>query len=225
MIRLFVALPMPAATILALRELCSGLPGARWVKPEQFHLTLRFIGEVDGRTARHVADELAGIQMPPFELALHGVGTFGDKRAARSLWAGTRPAAELERLHEKVDGAMARLGLPADRRKFAPHVTLARLNQPPVDRLGAYLSHHALFNAAPFTCDRFVLYSSFLSHGGAIYTPEQVYPLGGNDDHAWMADEAEDWADEDWEHREAARERESWEAERRAFAPAYGFGD
>ncbi len=220
MVRLFVALSMPEATASALSELCSGLPGARWVNPEQFHLTLRFIGEVDGRTARHVADELAGIQMPSFDLALHGVGTFGDKRAARSLWAGTRPAPGLDRLHEKIDGAMARLGLPPDRRKFAPHVTLARLNQPPIDRLGAYLVHHALFSAPAFSCDRFVLYSSFLSHGGAIYTPERVYRLDGYDDHAWMADEAEDW-----ERAEEARERESWEQERRAFMPAYGYGD
>ncbi len=220
MVRLFVALAMPEATSLALRALCAGLPGARWVNPEQFHLTLRFIGEVDGRTARHVADELSGIQMPGFDIALHGVGTFGDKRAARSLWAGTRPSASLDRLHEKVDGAMARLGLAPDRRKFAPHVTLARLNQPPVDRLGAYLAHHALFSAPTFTCDRFVLFSSFLSHGGAIYTPERIYRLDGSSDHAWMDDEAEDW-----ERDEAARERESWEQERRALQPAYGYGD
>ncbi len=222
MVRLFVALSIPEATSLALRGLCSGLPGARWVNPEQFHITLRFIGEVDGRTARHVAEALTGIQMPSFEVALHGVGTFGDKRAARSLWAGVRPSQSLERLHEKVDGAMARLGLAPDRRKFMPHVTLARLNQPPVERLGAYLAHHALVSPPSFTCDRFVLYSSFLSHGGAIYTPERIYRLDGVDDHGWMDDEAEDW-----ERAEAARERESWEQERRQMQPAlsYGFGD
>lgn len=196
MIRLFVALSFPDEVCRSLAALCAGVPGARWAHPEQFHLTLRFIGEVDGRIAHAISEELSGITMPNFELNLFGVGTFGDKRKANTLWAGVRPNPALNRLQEKVDNAVLRVGLPPDRRKFAPHVTLARLNNAPFDRLGAYLSHHALYSAPSFTCDRFTLYSSFLSSSGAIYTPEQVYRLDGSavgDEGDWMADEAEEW--------------------------------
>ncbi|HEX6959339.1 MAG TPA: RNA 2',3'-cyclic phosphodiesterase [Ferrovibrio sp.] len=196
MIRLFVAISFPEEIRQSLATLCAGVPGARWAKPDQFHLTLRFIGEVDGRAAHAVADELSGITMPSFELKLFGVGTFGDKRKSHSLWAGVRPNPALNRLQEKVDNAVLRAGLAPDRRKFAPHVTLARLNNAPVDRLGAFLSHHALYEAPGFICERFVLYSSFLSSSGAIYTPERVYRLDGlNEDHDedWMSAEADHW--------------------------------
>lgn len=196
MIRLFVALSFPDDVRRSLAALCAGVPGARWANPEQFHLTLRFLGELDGRTARAVYDELASVTMPSFELNLFGVGTFGDRRKATTLWAGVRPNPALQRLQEKVDNAALRAGLPPDRRKFTPHVTLARLNNAPFERLGAFLSHHALYNAPAFTCDRFTLYSSFLSSSGAIYTPEHVYRLDGGfgaDGHDWMADEAEEW--------------------------------
>ncbi|WP_298723151.1 RNA 2',3'-cyclic phosphodiesterase [uncultured Ferrovibrio sp.] len=197
MIRLFVAISFPDEIRRSLAALCAGVPGARWVNPEQFHLTLRFIGEVDGRTAHSVAEELGSITMPFFDLNLFGVGTFGDKRKTHSLWAGVRPNPELNRLQEKVDNAVLRAGLPQDRRKFSPHVTLARLNNAPVDRLGAFLSHHALYTAPGFLCDRFVLYSSFLSSSGAIYTPERVYRLDGThadgDEEDWMSAEADHW--------------------------------
>lgn len=196
MIRLFVAIRFPEEVRQSLATLCAGVPGARWAKPDQFHMTLRFIGEVDGRVAHAVAEELSSVTMPSFELKLFGVGTFGDKRKTHSLWAGVRPNPALNRLQEKVDNAVLRAGLSPDRRKFAPHVTLARLNNAPVDRLGAFLSHHALYEAPAFMCDRFVLYSSFLSSSGAIYTPERVYRLDGlteEHDEDWMADEADHW--------------------------------
>ncbi|WP_341704602.1 RNA 2',3'-cyclic phosphodiesterase [Ferrovibrio sp.] len=201
MIRLFVAVSFPDEVRRSLATLCAGVPGARWVNPDQFHLTLRFLGEVDGRMARAVCDELDTVTMPAFDLNLFGVGTFGDRRRAHTLWAGVRPNPALHRLQDKVDNAMLRVGLPPDRRKFAPHVTLARLNNAPFDRIGAFLSHHALYQAPAFTCDRFTLYSSFLSSSGAIYTPEHVYRLDGglaeSGEHDWMADEAEAWAEED----------------------------
>ncbi|WP_341911967.1 RNA 2',3'-cyclic phosphodiesterase [Ferrovibrio terrae] len=210
MIRLFVALRFPDEIRRSLAALCAGVPGARWVNPDQFHLTLRFIGEVNGRTARAISEELSSVIMPSFDVELFGVGTFGDKRKANALWAGVRPNPALNRLQEKVDNAMLRVGLPPDRRKFSPHVTLARLNYAPFDRIGAFLSHHALYAGPAYRCDRFVLYSSFLSSSGAIYTPEQVYRLDGgmaeDVEHDWMADEADAWAEDhgDWDKAEAA---------------------
>lgn len=181
MIRLFVALRFPDEVRRSLAALCAGVPGARWSNPDQFHLTLRFIGEVDGRTARAIGEELGSIVVPSFDLQLFGVGTFGDKRKANSLWAGVRPPPTLNRLQDKVDNAVLRAGLPPDRRKFMPHVTLARLNNAPFERVGAFLSHHALYSAPDCHIDRFVLYSSFLSSSGAIYTPEHVYRVDGSE--------------------------------------------
>lgn len=218
MIRLFAALALPPEIAEPLRALCSGLPGARWVNPEQFHITLRFIGEVDGRTARSAAEALAGITMPAFDLTLRGLGTFGDKRKAHSLWAGVAPTPGLERLHDKVEGALARIGLAPERRKFTPHVTLARLSGVPLDRLGAYLAHHGLFSSPTFTCDRFTLFSSFLSHSGAIYTPERIIRLDGSED--WMEREAAMWGedDEDLDHAYGA-DPDSWRDRRGAVVP------
>src|SRR5690606_23531089 len=108
MIRLFVALNFPDEVRRSLATLCAGVPGARWSKPEQFHRTLRFIGEMDGRMAHGFAGELSSVFMPSFELNLFGVGSFGDKRKTHSLWACVRPHPSLTRLHEKVDNACLR---------------------------------------------------------------------------------------------------------------------
>ncbi len=222
MIRLFVALQIPDASGDSLRGLCAGVPGARWVNPEQFHITLRFIGEVDGRTARAAMEELGQITMPSFPVELHGVGTFGDKRKAHSLWAGVRPSGMLTRLHDKIDGAMARIGLPPDRRKFTPHVTLARLNNAPSERLCAYLAHHGLATPPSFTCEGFTLFSSFLSSNGAIYTPERIYRLDGSQDFSWMDQEAENWQEEGWEDgADWEKEAENYFGAERSL-PAYG---
>src|SRR3546814_13417024 len=92
MIRWFIAVSFPDVFGRSLAALCAGVPGARWANPDQFHLTLRFVGEVDGRIARAVYEELDGITMPAFDLNLFGVGTFGDRRKVHTLWAGVRPS-------------------------------------------------------------------------------------------------------------------------------------
>ena len=179
--RLFVALSLPDAIREDLSVLANGLPGARWVSPENMHLTLRFLGEVDGRDARDIDDALAAIRMPAFDLRIAGVGTFGEGRKLRALWAGVEANPVLTRLHDKVEQAVIRTGLPPEPRKFKPHVTLARFKAngatPPGAKLHKYLADHALFKCAPFPVECFTLYSSFLSSSGAIYTPEAEYPL------------------------------------------------
>lgn len=178
MIRLFVALPLPPALSDHLAALAHGLPGARWVEPERMHLTLRFIGEVNGAQADDIADALDTIHMPDFDLELRGLGTFTEKRGPAVLWAGVRPNEALARLRGKVENALVRVGLPPERRKFHPHVTLARTVAAD-DGLIRFLSHRGDWLGEPFRVTEFVLYSSFLGHGsGAIYTEEAVYPLG-----------------------------------------------
>ena len=179
MIRLFVGLALPDAVQHRLDVLCAGVPGARWVATESRHLTLRFIGDVAESIAADVDDALSEIEAPSFELTLEGVGQFGSKGQARMLWVGAERQERLLRLAAKVELAVVRAGLEPEGRKFIPHVTVARLKDVRELQVGPFLADHALFRLDPFPVDRFVLFSSFLSRNGAIYTPEAEYPLRG----------------------------------------------
>jgi 2'-5' RNA ligase len=176
--RLFVALPIPDAVAHSLLLLQGGVPGARWQRREQMHLTLRFIGEVNGADARALDDALAGIDAPAFEMQMHGVGQFGNK-LPHSLWAAARRSDLLEHLARKVDAAIRRIGQPQDAHKFMPHVTLARLRHAELDKVREWLTHHALYTSEPFEVGAFCLYSSKLTSDGSIYRVEQEYPLRG----------------------------------------------
>jgi len=178
--RLFVALPIPDSVAGGLLAMQSGVPGARWQAREQLHLTLRFIGDVDGRDASDLDEVLSGIDAPAFELQLHGVGQFGNKQP-HSLWAAARPHDLLDHLQRKVDTAIRRIGQPQDAHKFTPHVTLGRLRHPDLDKVREWLVTHALATSPEFAVDRFCLYSSKLTSDGSIYRVEQEYPLRGFD--------------------------------------------
>lgn len=176
--RLFVALSIPDDVAQSLTLLQGGVPGARWQSRDQLHLTLRFIGEVDGRDARALDDALTGLDAPAFDLQLHAVGQFGNKQPD-SLWAAVRKNELLTHLQRKVDTAIRRVGQPQDAHKFTPHVTLARLRHPDLDKTREWLSHHALYTSGEFPVDAFHLYSSKLTSDGSIYRIEQSYDLRG----------------------------------------------
>jgi 2'-5' RNA ligase len=184
--RLFVAVAVPDPVARALMLLQGGVPGARWQSREQMHLTLRFIGEVDGRDARALDEVLAGIEASAFDLQLHGVGQFGNKQP-HTLWAAARKHDMLEHLQRKVDNAIRKVGQPPSSgdkyaHKFMPHVTLARLRHPDLDKLREWLVAHALFTSDLFAVNAFCLYSSKLTSDGSVYRVEQEYPLRGYDD-------------------------------------------
>ncbi|MGK9165706.1 RNA 2',3'-cyclic phosphodiesterase [Inquilinus limosus] len=177
MLRLFVAIAIPAALRPRLSMLQGGVPGARWTDPADFHLTLRFIGEVDTLEAEEIDEALHAIAAPGFSLALDGVGQFGSRRAASTLWAGVATEPALHFLHAKVDRALVAAGQPPDDRAYAPHVTLARLRDAPVERIGRWLQEHGLFRADPFPVDAFHLYQSHVGREGAVYEILESYPL------------------------------------------------
>jgi len=176
MMRLFVALALPDAVTDGLLALQGGIPGARWSTREQLHLTLRFIGEVDGRDAQGIDDALATIRSPRFTLELKGVGEFGGK-SPRALWAGVRDGVAVEHLQRKIESAVQRVGIAAEERRFSPHVTLARLRSAPRERIITFLSAHALYASGPFEVNAFLLYSSTLTPNGSLYRPERSYRL------------------------------------------------
>lgn len=177
MLRLFVALDLPDGLKSDLLAICGGVPGAKWRRHDQLHLTLRFIGEVDGALARDVRDALSGIDAPGFDLRVRGIGHFGDRKRPRVLWAGVEDNDELKRLQSKVARRLREVGLDDEHRKFHPHITLARLQGTPISEITAFESMFGGFSAPSFPVEDFILFSSYLSGEGAVYTPEAVYPL------------------------------------------------
>lgn len=178
--RLFTALEIPRDAALSLSLLRGGLPGARWIDVENYHITLRFIGDVPGHVADDIANELDRVRRPSFTLALSGVGAFGQKKP-HAVWAGVTASPDMTALQAEIDRICHRMGIPADPRKFMPHVTLARLrNSSPLDVAG-YLSARGNFAATPFRVGRFVLMSSRDSVGGGPYIVEEAWPLLGAD--------------------------------------------
>jgi len=174
--RLFTALEVPREAALSLSLLRGGLPGARWVDVENYHITLRFIGDVEGHVADEIANALDRIRRPGFSLNLSGVGAFGSKKP-HTIWAGVSASPDLAALQGEIDRICQRLGVPSDPRKFMPHVTLARLrNASPAD-VARYLSARGNFSTQPFRVGRFVLMSSRDSVGGGPYVIEEAWPL------------------------------------------------
>jgi 2'-5' RNA ligase len=176
--RLFSAIEIPRSIAERLTTLRSGLSGARWIDPENYHLTLRFIGDVDGATARDFTNALGGIDVPPFELRLRGLGSFGGNKP-RAIFADLAPSESLDSLRRANERAAREAGLPPEGRNFKPHVTLARLRGARADAVAAYLERQGGVVAEPFTVNRFVLYSSRNSVGGGPYVIEAAYDLDG----------------------------------------------
>lgn len=177
MLRLFVGLSLPDGVIARLAMLCAGVPGATWTPPENMHITLRFIGDVEEHQAEEIDHLLAGITAAPLALELMGLGTFGEGAKARVLWVGVAPSPALSHLQAKVESACVRAGLAPEGRKFMPHVTLARLNHPHPTRLQSFIQGNNLFSAGPFTIDHFTLFESQLGKGSAVYISQVEYGL------------------------------------------------
>lgn len=180
MLRLFVALPLPESVCDRLTDLTGGIPGANWTPPDNFHLTLRFIGEVDEGVAEDIDEALDLVVAPTFSLTLEGLGRFGSGDRSRLLWAGVERNQALEHLRQKIESAVVRAGLPPEERRFTPHVTLARLDSGAhPGKVIRFLEERGLFREGPILMDRFVLYESVLGKGHAVYHELQSYPLGG----------------------------------------------
>ena len=175
--RLFTGLEIPGSLAEDLALLRGGLAGARWIDAEDYHITLRFIGDIDGARARDIEAMLADIRKRPFTVTLSGLGVFGGDRP-RAIVVRARPDQPLVELQAKHEQTLRRLGLAAEPRKFTPHVTLARLKAASQMGVADYLSARGWFLSRAFEAKRFVLFSSRNSVGGGPYVVEAAYPLG-----------------------------------------------
>lgn len=174
--RLFTAVEIPQEIGALLSTLRGGLPGARWIDPENYHLTLRFVGDIDDRLARDIVFMLGDVDRPPFELRLEGLSSFGGRRPRAVIAAAgaSPPLNELQAEHERL---MQRVGLAPEGRRYSPHVTLARLRDSTARQVADYLGARGPFRTPAFPVTRFVLFSSRASVGGGPYVVEAAYPL------------------------------------------------
>ena len=174
--RLFTGLEIPAEIGQTLSSLRGGLPGARWIDPENYHVTLRFIGDIDGIYANEIASLLLRVNRKPFEVAVQGLSSFGGKKP-RAVVAQVVPSRPLIELQAELERLMQRIGLEPEGRKYTPHVTLARLRDSSSLDVADYLSARGYFRTAAFAVSRFVLFSSRASTGGGPYVVEGSYAL------------------------------------------------
>jgi 2'-5' RNA ligase len=177
-IRLFVGIGFDEDLTARIGALQQGLPGARWVERDNLHLTLRFIGEVDEDLAEEIHHGLAGLAEPPFTLTLAGLGLFGDRHQARTLWLGVERSEPLSRLAARVDSVVVQAGGQPEPRRFNPHVTLARLKDTPSGRIQDFLAATGRFHEEHVAVERFTLFRSTLGRQGAHYDALEHYPLG-----------------------------------------------
>src|ERR1043166_89219 len=173
--RLFTGLEIPKEVQQSLSLLRGGLPGARWIDPENYHITLRFIGDIDDRMAHEIASMLDGMRRRSFEVRFGGLMSFGGRKP-RAIVVAVEPIQPLIELQAEQERLMQRLGLEPEGRKFIPHVTLARLRDSSSRNVAEYLSMRGV-SALRINVDKFVLYSANSHTGGPPYVEEAYCPL------------------------------------------------
>lgn len=181
--RLFVGVPLPDPVKDFLVGLGGGVMGARWQSFDQMHITLRFIGAVDGAEAQDIAENLSHVSAPACFVELDGIGLFGRMTEPRILWAGLLPRAGLVHLHDKIDRALVGAGLEPEHQKFTPHITLARFKMNHRRHRGIpkgleiFLETYGKIGDHGFPVEEYILYQSHLGQEGASYEPLVHFPL------------------------------------------------
>lgn len=175
--RLFVAVDLPAGHAAALQQLQDPDLKARWVPPEQYHVTLRFLGDADEDRAQRLRVELESIDLPSFQMGGEGLDVFPSKRKPRVLVVHINEEPGLMTLQQQIDDLVTGMGFDEQKNPFNPHVTIARLQKATPREVRSYLSQHPEFKIEAFSAERFRLYESELGADGAVHNVLQEYPL------------------------------------------------
>lgn len=179
--RLFIALTLPPAVRDALAGLAEPMPGVTWTRPEQLHITLRFLGDVSAKQEETMRERLAAVHVGPFILPVEGAGAFPSERSPRVFWVGVGTGhPRLFQLRQRVDDALLAAGLTLDLRTFHPHATLGRSTDQAAPAVGRWLRAHRTFAAPPFRVESFDLYASDLQPEGAVHKLVQRFALVEN---------------------------------------------
>jgi 2'-5' RNA ligase len=174
--RLFVALEIPSTVRENLAELLKSLrsmsPQTRWVRPENLHVTLKFIGEVSEARLVGIRNALVRVRSnQPVTLEFRDLGFFPNERHPRVLWAGIEASPNLKVLAADIDIAVEKLGIPREQRPFSPHLTLARFEPPRLpEKLRPAIQESAGRDFGSLRTNRFHLIESKLKPSGAEYT-------------------------------------------------------
>jgi 2'-5' RNA ligase len=186
--RLFVALEIPAAVrdnlaaqVKELRDLSAQLADKRprWLRPENLHVTLKFIGEVSPAKLESIRDALAAIHSDaPVHLQFRGLGFFPNEQYPRILWAGIEASANLPPLAANIDSALETQGVAREKRAFTPHLTLARFEPPGMhEKLRAMIRRNSGREFGSLQAREFHLIESKLKPAGAEYTSLASFPI------------------------------------------------
>ena len=179
--RLFTALDLPSSTVDVLHAFQQqhdlGV-STRWTPPDNLHITLRFIGEVDDEQAEAVETSLGEARhRAPFDVAPIGLGVLPSRRNPRVLTVRIDPTEPLRALYRALQDVLVAANVEREERTFRPHVTLARLKDASPERLYETLRDLPGPSLDPFSVDRFYLYESTLTPDGAVHTVRREYPL------------------------------------------------
>lgn len=180
MIRLFVGLDLPEAIKDQLYSLRGGLEGALWHSKEKLNLNLRFIGNVEEPIAEDILKELRYIRFPAFYMAFKEINYFANGDIPHHIWTGVTEPKIIGELQHKIDSAIRKAGGgEADRFKFVPHVSLAKLQGTSLDEVFRYIALNNLFHSKEFLVDSFALFASHARENGEgkYYSIEETYPL------------------------------------------------
>jgi 2'-5' RNA ligase len=180
--RLFIAIALPASLREQLAALYEPLRGVLWARPEQLHLTLRFLGEVETPASELVETALGRVRVEPFVLPVGGVGAFPPRGNPRVLWVGVGSGhPRLYQLRQQVDDALLGAGVALDVRFFQAHATLGRVRDEAAPAaIAQFLRRHREFEAAPFRAEAFQLFASELTPAGAVHTLKREFVLQRN---------------------------------------------
>ena len=176
--RIFIGIPIPNHIKKLIFSLQGGLPGANWVPPENYHISLRFIGEVNETTKEDIAEALEDVAFPAFSLSLQTIGIFTEGDDPHHIWIKPNPEDPLIKLNRKIETVLTKnRSLKQDTRKFTPHLTLARLKETNTEKVGQFMQWHNLFKTPEFQVTEYALYQSHLTNNSPIYTPLDLYTL------------------------------------------------
>jgi len=176
--RLFVGIFLPDSTLKGLEELCYGLEGAKWQAREKQHITLEFLGKVEGQMQNDIASCLSSIHATSFDAKVKGLGHFPLRKNPGVLWAGVEPSEELISFQSKIHNALKRIpGLKLEARKYHPHITLARIREVADKDVAQFYEANPLFSLPEFRVQEFVLVKSTLNESGSRYEALQNYAL------------------------------------------------
>jgi 2'-5' RNA ligase len=175
--RLFIAIPLPDSVIQQLIDLQQPIDGVRWQNHNQFHITLKFLGETDPGRVPHLMQSLDNIDLPVFSITLSGFGYFPEGKQPRVLWTAIKRNESLVKLHKAVEEVCTGLGFETENRPFKPHITIARVDGTPKRDVMSFIDQYKKFSIPGVTVDEFVLYESKLHREGAKYIRKNTIKL------------------------------------------------